>query len=98
MRGSHYLCPINKRLTYSYLLAIANEQYSIKVNCTAFSYTQAVYFYSLPWCYLILFAAGFDNSVNLRPPEKLILSVIEGECQISPLHPLSLGGISAILY
>jgi hypothetical protein len=68
LRGSHYLRPVNGRRAYGYLIAVGNKQHSIQVNRAPFRRIQAFDIYSLTRGYLILFAAGFNNSVNFFTP------------------------------
>ena len=53
-------------LAHHEAVTIGNEQYLLKLNNITFSYVQMLDIYSLPRAYLVLFAAGFNNSVNLN--------------------------------
>jgi hypothetical protein len=65
---SQYLCPLDKRLTDGYLIIVSNKQYSIQFDSASLSRFQMLYIYRLTLRYFILLAAGFNNSVNFKPP------------------------------
>jgi len=69
LRRSQYLRPVNNRLADRYLVAIADKQYPVQFDSAALVRTQMLYIYGLAFGYLILLAAGFNNSVNFKPPD-----------------------------
>lgn len=70
LQGSNHLCSLNGGSAHCYLIIIGNEQYLIQLNSITLGHVQTVYIYNLTRGYLILFATGFDNSVNLYSLQK----------------------------
>jgi hypothetical protein len=69
LRRSQHPRSLNNRLADRYLVAIGDKQYTVQFNVTAFSRIQSPDIYGLTFGYFILFAAGFNNSVNFEPPK-----------------------------
>ena len=70
LRRSQYLRPFNNRLTDRYLVIIGDKQYSVEFDSATFFSTKMPDIYGLTLGYSILLAAGFNNSVNFKPPKQ----------------------------
>lgn len=66
-RSSFYLGTFDSRVARNYISIIINKQYTVEVNGIALRYVQTLNLYLLVRGYLILFTAGFNNSVNFCP-------------------------------
>ena len=65
LRGSNYSCSVDSGLAYCHLIALSDKQYFVQLDSIALGHIQAFHIYSLTGSYFILFAASFNNSVNL---------------------------------
>lgn len=66
LRGSHYLGSINSGRADRHLFTVAYKQHPVQVDGLAFRHLQAFHIYGLAGAYLVLLAASFNNSVNLK--------------------------------
>jgi hypothetical protein len=65
---SDHLRPFNQRIAYQYLVLISNQKHLIQLDLAALFYRQPLYLDNLSWGYLILLPSGFNQRVNLLPP------------------------------
>jgi len=66
---------LDSRSAYGYIIAIADEHYSVKLDSIALGHTQTLYIYNLTGRYLVLFTTGFNDCVNLITSKRIILPV-----------------------
>ena len=69
LRGSNYFRSLDSGITYCYLVAISDKQYPVQLNSATLGHIQTFHINNQTGSHFILFAASFNNSVNLQPPE-----------------------------
>jgi len=76
LHRSQHLDIGNSRFADRYLVTIGDKQYPVQFDSAALSHIQMLYIYGLTVSYFILLATGFNNSVNFKPPSKLLYQLL----------------------
>jgi hypothetical protein len=70
--GGHDPGPFHDRFAERDVGAVSQEQYFVQLDGVALSYIQSFNTDGLAFGYFILFAAGFNYSVNIEPPNEIL--------------------------